>query len=64
MEANSKTKHSPADYAEILYITPKALAKITISLFNKTLSSLIYEQIVIEAKRELYLKQLKKLITR
>jgi AraC family transcriptional regulator, transcriptional activator of pobA len=55
IEENFKTKHSPADYADLLYITPKALAKITKSHFNKTLSSLINERIIIEAKRELYL---------
>src|SRR5664279_2195104 len=55
VEANFKTKHSPSDYAELLYITPKALAKITKSHFNKTPSSLINERIIIEAKRELYL---------
>jgi AraC-like DNA-binding protein len=48
-------QHSPADYAELLYISPKALAKITKSYFNKPLSSLINERIIIEAKRELYL---------
>jgi AraC family transcriptional regulator, transcriptional activator of pobA len=55
IEENFKAKHSPADYAEMLFITPKALAKITKSHFNKTLSSLINERIIIEAKRELYL---------
>ncbi|WP_407524951.1 helix-turn-helix domain-containing protein [Lacibacter sp. MH-610] len=55
IEENFKIKHSPADYAALLHITPKALAKITKSYFNKTLSSLINERIIIEAKRELYL---------
>jgi AraC-like DNA-binding protein len=55
IEQNFKTKHSPADYAAMLYISPKALAKITKSHFNKTLSSLINERIIIEAKRELYM---------
>ena len=55
IEANFKTKHSPAEYAEMLYISPKALAKITKSHFNTTLSHLINERIIIEAKRELYL---------
>ena len=55
IEENFKTKHSPADYAEMLYISPKALAKITKTHFHKTLSSLINERIIIEAKRELYL---------
>lgn len=55
IEENFRTKHSPSDYAELLFISPKALAKITKTHFNKTLSSLINERIVIEAKRELYL---------
>ena len=55
IEENFKTKHTPADYAKMLYITPKALAKITKSHFNKTLSHLINERIIIEAKRDLYL---------
>lgn len=55
IEENFRTKHSPSEYADLLYITPKALAKITKTHFNKTLSSLINERIIIEAKRELYL---------
>lgn len=55
IEANFKTKHSPSDYAKILYISPKSLAKITKTHFKKTPSSLINERIIIEAKRELYL---------
>jgi AraC family transcriptional regulator, transcriptional activator of pobA len=38
-----------------LNISPKSLAKITKTHFNKTLTDLIAERIVIEAKRELYL---------
>ena len=55
IETHFKTKHSASDYAELLNITPKALAKITKSHFNKTLTKLISERIIIEAKRELYL---------
>lgn len=55
IEINFKIKHSPSDYADLLNITPKALAKITKNHFNKTLSNLIAERIIIEAKRELYL---------
>lgn len=55
IEANFRTKHSPSEYAGMLYISPKALAKITKTYFNKTLSNLINERIIIEAKRELYL---------
>jgi len=55
IEENFKTKHSASEYADLLYISPKALAKITKLHFNKTLSGLINERIIIEAKRELYL---------
>lgn len=55
IEENYKTKHSASDYAELLNISPKALAKITKTHLNKTLTSLISERIIIEAKRELYL---------
>jgi AraC-like DNA-binding protein len=55
IESHFKTKHSASDYAELLNISPKALAKITKNHFNKTLTNLIAERIIIEAKRELYL---------
>jgi len=55
IETHFKIKHSPSDYADLLNITPKALTKITKNYFNKTLSNLITERIIIEAKRELYL---------
>jgi AraC family transcriptional activator of pobA len=55
IELHFKTKHSPGEYAELLYITPKSLAKITKLHFNKTPGELISERIIIEAKRELYL---------
>jgi len=55
IEKHFKTKHSANDYALILNISSKALAKTTKAHFNKTLTDLISERIVIEAKRELYL---------
>lgn len=55
IETHFRTKHSASNYADLLNITPKALAKITKSHFNKTLTDLISERIIIEAKRELYL---------
>jgi AraC-like DNA-binding protein len=55
IEVNFKKKHAPADYADMLFMSPKTLAKVTKTHFNKTLSSLINERIIIEAKRELYL---------
>lgn len=55
IEIHFKNKHSASDYADLLNISAKALAKITKTHFNKTLTELISERIIIEAKRELYL---------
>ncbi len=55
IEKDFKRKHSASDYATILNISLKALAKITKTHFNKTLTEIISERIIIEAKRELYL---------
>lgn len=55
IETHFKTRHSASDYASILHISPKALGKITKKHFNKTITELIAERIIIEAKRELYL---------
>jgi len=55
IEKHFKTKHSANDYALLLNISSKALAKTTKAHFNKTLTDLISERIIIEAKRELYL---------
>ncbi len=55
IEKNYRVKHAPSDFAALLYITPKALGKLTKTHFNKTPSELIHERIIVEAKRELYL---------
>ena len=55
IEKDFKSKHTPREYADLLNISPNALARITKTHFNKTLTDLITERIVIEAKRELYL---------
>ena len=55
IELHFKTKHSASDYSDLLNISSKALAKITKKHFNKTLTDIISERIIIEAKRELYL---------
>lgn len=55
IEKHFKIKHSANDYALLLNISSKALAKTTKTYFNKTLTDLISERIIIEAKRELYL---------
>jgi AraC-like DNA-binding protein len=55
IEAHFQPENQPGYYASLLYITPKALGRITKQHFNKTLTELIAERIVFEAKRELYL---------
>ncbi|MEO7988790.1 MAG: helix-turn-helix domain-containing protein [Chryseolinea sp.] len=55
IEKDFKKKHSAGEYAEALNISAKALAKIVKNYFNKTLTEIISERIIIEAKRELYL---------
>jgi AraC family transcriptional regulator, transcriptional activator of pobA len=55
IDTHYRTKHAPSDYASLLNMSPKALAKLAKNYFAKTLTDLIAERIVIEAKRELYL---------
>jgi AraC family transcriptional regulator, transcriptional activator of pobA len=55
IEEHFKTKHSPGEYADLLNISTRALNRLSKGHFNKTLTSLIAERIIIEAKRELYL---------
>ena len=55
IEQHYRHKHSASDYADLLNISAKALAKVTKQHYNKTMTNLIAERIIIEAKRELYL---------
>jgi len=55
IENNFRIKHSAGHYADMLNISSKALAKLTKNYFNRTLTDMIAERIIIEAKRELYL---------
>ena len=55
IEKDFRSKHTPQDYAVLLNISSNALARIAKTHFNKTLTNLITERIIIEAKRELYL---------
>jgi len=55
IETNFKEKHSASDYANLLNISSNSLAKTVKSHYNKTLTELITERIIIEAKRELYM---------
>jgi AraC family transcriptional regulator, transcriptional activator of pobA len=52
-----REKHSASDYASMLNVTPKTLGRIAKSHFNKTLTDLIAERIIVEAKRQLYMTQ-------
>lgn len=55
IERNYKINHAAGDYAGLLNISSNALAKIVKTHFNKTLTELITERIIIEAKRLLYM---------
>ncbi|MEZ4956506.1 MAG: helix-turn-helix domain-containing protein [Saprospiraceae bacterium] len=55
IELHFKRYHSAKDYAGLLHMTPKSLGKIAKKHFNKSLTTLISERIIVEAKRELYL---------
>ena len=55
IEDNFKAKHSPSDYAAMLYVTAKTLGKVSKAYYNKSISSIINERIITEAKRELYI---------
>ena len=55
IEENFKQKHSASEYATLLNISANALAKLVKTHYNKTLTDLITERIIIEAKRELYM---------
>jgi AraC-like DNA-binding protein len=55
IETHFRTLHSPKEYANLLHISPNALSKMVKQTFSKTLSTLIAERIVVEAKRELFL---------
>lgn len=55
IEANYKQKHSPKDYASILNVSSSLLSKLVKEYYDKTLSNLISQRIIVEAKRELYL---------
>jgi AraC family transcriptional activator of pobA len=55
IETHFKQLRSPAAYGELLHISPKVLNTASKVHFNKTLTSLIAERVILEAKRELYL---------
>lgn len=57
IEIHFRTHKRPSDYAAMLHISSKALGKMAKQHFNKTLTRLIQERVVVEAKRELSLTE-------
>lgn len=55
IENNFSTAHAPRDYADLLCVSPKTLGRMTKKYLDKTLTELITNRVLIEAKRELYL---------
>jgi AraC family transcriptional activator of pobA len=55
IEEHFRKLHSPADYSRLLYASVSVLNTIARQYFGKTLTNLIAERMVTEAKRELYL---------
>lgn len=53
IETHFRTKHAPADYAGLLFLAPKTLARLVKTHLRKTLTELIRERIIKEAKWEL-----------
>ena len=55
VEQNFQHKHRPADYAKLLNVTVKTLNRVAKQHLGKTISEMISERIITEAKHELYL---------
>jgi len=55
IEKNFKNLHSAGEYAQILFVSTQQLNKVVKSSCNISLSQMIVNRIIIEAKRELYL---------
>jgi AraC-like DNA-binding protein len=53
IEANYRDLHGPSDYAALLHMTPKALTRFVQTQFGKTMTDLIRERLLIDAKWEL-----------
>jgi AraC-like DNA-binding protein len=53
VERHYRERHAPADYARLLHITPKALARFTKAHFGRTMTEIIRERLLIDAKWDL-----------
>jgi len=58
VEQNFQYKHKPADYAKLLNVTVKTLNRVAKLHFKKTVSEIISERIITEAKHKLYLSDM------
>lgn len=55
IETHYKTLHQAGDYEKLLHVSTAVLNKASKQYFGKTLTELIAERLIIEAKRQLYL---------
>lgn len=55
IEVHYKTLHQPREYEKLLHVSASVLNKAIKTYFRKTLTALIAERLIIEAKRQLYL---------
>jgi AraC-like DNA-binding protein len=55
VEQHFQRKHRPADYAKLLNATVKTLNRVAKQHMGKTVSDMISERIITQAKHELYL---------
>jgi len=53
IEGHYRTRHAPAEYAALLNMTPKALARFARAQFGKTMTELVRERLLIDAKWDL-----------
>lgn len=55
IEQHYRTRRTAHEYAELVHLTPKALGRVVRQHFGRSVSELIQERVVMEAKRELFL---------
>jgi AraC-like DNA-binding protein len=53
VEQHYRDLHAPADYARLLHMTPKALGRFTKTHFGRTMTDIVRERLLIDAKWEL-----------
>ena len=53
LEQHYRRLHAPAEYASLLHMTPKALARVARTQFGKTVTELVRERLLIDAKWDL-----------